>query len=327
MRRWLVFVMLALLLAPSGANAKRHPSPSPSPSPTVSPTPSPTPLSEAARFDRLRRDVAAISAKAPGRLGIAVIDLKQLSRFSARGDEAFPLAGIAQLPIAVLAYRRADQHTFGLDRRVPIAPADLRRGPSPITAMHPHGGVTLTNGDLLRAMLVDGDTTAADVLLGELGGPRAVDAFLTKATGGGFDVRKSQADLYADAAARRTFARGGDNGATPNALANLLLGIASLEYTHLDTTTELLELLSQSQRGAHRLRAGLPADADFVHEPGTSDTFDGITDATNDAGIYTLPDGRRVVIVALLAESRADLPTREAVLADVARAVTRAYVP
>jgi len=179
----------------------------------------------------------------------------------------------------------------------------------------------------LRAMLIDSDNTASDALLRELGGPGAVDAFLTKANVAGFDIRKSEADLYADAAADLTFARGGDNSATPNAVANLLLGLATQEFTHLDSTNELLQLLSETRTGEHGLRAGFPADADFAHKSGTSATFGGATDATNDAGILTLADGRRVIVVALLGESRADLATREATLAGVARAVYRAYAP
>ena len=312
--------------AATPATARRHVPPTPSPSPTVSPTPSPTPMSEAARFERLHRDIADIAARAPGRLGIAIVDVNRYSRFAVRGDEAFPLASVAKLPIAVVAYRRADQHTFDLDQRLEIARSDLRRD-GPIAAAHPQGGVSYTNAELLRAMLIDSDNTACDVLLRELGGPNVVDAFLAKANVGGFDIRKTEADLYADARAHRTFARGGDNSATPNAVANLLVGIATGEFTHLDSTNELLQLLSEARTGEQRLRAGLPRAVDLAHKTGTSATFDGATDATNDAGILTLEDGRRGVIVTLLAESRADLATREATLANVANAVSRAYEP
>jgi hypothetical protein len=41
----------------------------------------------------------------------------------------------------------------------------------------------------------------------------------------------------------------------------------------------------------------------------------------------TLPDGRRIVLVALLEDSPADDAARDAVLAKVARTVYAAYVP
>jgi beta-lactamase class A len=324
---FLTFALIALAYPSMPVAARRHTTPSPSPSPTASPIPTPAPLDEAARFGRLRRDLVSISASAPGRLGIAVVDVKQYTRFGARADEAFPLASIVKVPIALVAYRRSDQHTFDLDRRVEIGALDLRRGGGPIASAHPHGGASYTNVDLLRAMLIESDNTASDALLRELGGPKVVDAFLTKAGVNGFDIRKSEADLRADFVAHRTFARGGDNSATPNAVANLLFGIATQAFARLDSTNELLQQLSEVHTGERRLRAGFPGNAEFAHKTGTSGTFGGMTDATNDAGILTLADGRRVIVVALLAESHADLETREATLASVARAVYRAYEP
>jgi beta-lactamase class A len=52
-----------------------------------------------------------------------------------------------------------------------------------------------------------------------------------------------------------------------------------------------------------------------------------LTEATNDAGIVTFPDGRRIVLVAFLTESPADDATRAGVLAKVARTVYEAYAP
>jgi beta-lactamase class A len=326
LRRSIALVTLAALpFAATPALARRRSGPAPSPAPT--PSPPPTPPSEALRLQRLDGELDALSANAPGRLGIAVYDVAQGTRFSARGNEPFPLASVAKLAIALLVFRRADQHTFDLDRRIVIERYDLRHGLSPIAARHPHGGASYTYAELLRAMLIESDDTASDVLLAAVGGPPAVQTFLTRANLPGFDFRKTEADIYNDAVARRTFATGADNSATPNAVATLLAGIATQAFLRLDANNELLQLLSEAQTGSALLRAGLPPATPFAHEPGTSFTLGSVTDATNDAGIFTLPEGRRVAIVALLAESNADAATREAVVANVARTVYRAYVP
>jgi beta-lactamase class A len=47
---------------------------------------------------------------------------------------------------------------------------------------------------------------------------------------------------------------------------------------------------------------------------------DGVTAATNDIGLITLPDGRRVAVAVFVSGSPADDVTRERVIADVARA-------
>jgi beta-lactamase class A len=326
MRRSLALVTLvALPFAATPVLARRRSEPTPSPAPA--PSAPPTPLSEGMRMQRLHGELEALSASAPGRLGIAVVDVRQGTRFVARGNEPFPLASVAKLAIALLVFRRADQHAFDLDRRIEVSRFDLRHGLSPIAERHPHGGASYTYAELLRAMLIESDDTASDVLLKAVGGPAAVQAFLTRANLPGFDFRKTEADIYNDAVARRTFATGADNSATPNAVANLLAGIAAQQFLRLDANNELLQLLSEVQTGSALLRAGLPPATPFAHEPGTSFTLGSTTDATNDAGIFTLPEGQRVVMVAFLGESNADVATREAVLANVARTVYRAYVP
>jgi beta-lactamase class A len=59
---------------------------------------------------------------------------------------------------------------------------------------------------------------------------------------------------------------------------------------------------------------------------GTSFTDDGLTHATNDIGIVTLPDGRRLAIAIFVTDSKADEATRESVIARIARAAYDAAI-
>ncbi len=325
---WLAVALASVFLVSQPALARRAPAPTPSPTPSATPSPSPTPtLAPEERIERLRSTLAALAQEAPGRLGVTVYDITGDTRVSVRGDEAFPLASTAKLAIALAAFRRADQGRLNLNERITITAADLRRGPSEIAAQHPRGNVTVTYWQLIADMLIASDNTASDVLLGTLGGPDAVQTFLTKLGTHGFHFRKSEAELYADARRGRTFARGGDNAGTPNGVADLLREVALGHYLSLDATNELLQMLAASHTGEDRLRAGLPPAVTLAHKTGTSDTVGGVTDATNDAGILTFPDGRRIVIVAFLSAARADAGARDAVLADVARAAYDAFGP
>jgi len=327
-RAFLTFVLFGVLvLAMSPAGARRHVAPSPSPTASFVPAPAATPASQVARMQRLREELAEIARTAPGRLGVAVYDLATDERISVRGDEAFPLASVYKLAIAVTAYRLADQKRLALDERVVVTRGDLRHGASDIARDHPRGGVTLTYWQLVRAMLVTSDNTASDVVLRAVGGPRAVQGVLRRLHVRGLAIRKSEAELAADARLHRNFADGGDNGGTPNAVAELLVGLARQRFTLLDSTYELINALGDVQTGMNRLRAGLPPSVRLAHKTGTSDTIDGVSEATNDAGLLTFPDGRRIAAVALLAQSRADDGAREATLARVGRAIADAYAP
>ena len=57
-----------------------------------------------------------------------------------------------------------------------------------------------------------------------------------------------------------------------------------------------------------------------AHETGTGGTRNGITSATNDIGIITLPDGRHLAVAAFVSDSAANDDTRDAIIARLAKA-------
>jgi beta-lactamase class A len=69
-----------------------------------------------------------------------------------------------------------------------------------------------------------------------------------------------------------------------------------------------------------RLKGMLPAGTPVAHKTGTGGTRDGVTSATNDVGIITLPNGKHIAIAVFVGDSRADEETREAVIARMAKA-------
>jgi beta-lactamase class A len=309
----------------------RRPAPTPTPSPTPIPTPTPTPIPTTPplgeRVSRMNDALLALVRASSGNVGIAVYDPASDTHFSIHGDKAFPLASTYKLAIALTAFHLADERKLNLDQLVPIRQNDLRHGHSPLADLYPQGGVSLPLWKLVRAMLVDSDSTASDLVLRVIGAPSDVQNTLNYFNLGGFAIRKSEADLFQDAAAKRTFARGGDNAGTPDGLAALLIGVANLKFLSLDATTEFLLDIDASHTGDTRLRAGFPAHTTFGHKSGTSDTYDGITDATNDAGLLTLPDGHRIAIVVLISESSADEATRDALIANVGKIVYATFAP
>jgi beta-lactamase class A len=82
----------------------------------------------------------------------------------------------------------------------------------------------------------------------------------------------------------------------------------------------LLKLMTESIPGAKRLKGELPAGTVVAHKTGTGGTQNGITSATNDIGIITLPDGRHLAVAAFVSDSAADDDTRDAIIARLTKA-------
>lgn len=81
----------------------------------------------------------------------------------------------------------------------------------------------------------------------------------------------------------------------------------------------LMKWMSESVPGAKRLKGLLPAGTVVAHKTGTSGTREGMTRATNDIGIVTLPDGRYLAVAVFIADSRATEDVRDGVIAESAK--------
>jgi beta-lactamase class A len=81
-----------------------------------------------------------------------------------------------------------------------------------------------------------------------------------------------------------------------------------------------VQTLSASVTGPNRLRAGLPAGTVLAHKTGTSGELNGNAAATNDIGLITLPDGRRLAVAVFVTDARANEITRDRVIARIGRA-------
>jgi beta-lactamase class A len=122
------------------------------------------------------------------------------------------------------------------------------------------------------------------------------------------------------AAALRAYMADPRDTATPQAMLQFLQALDRGDLVSPASTQLLTRLMSATTRGNARLRAGLPKDVFLAHRPGTSTVEGGVSAATNDVGIFTLPDRRSYALAVFLSGSTLDDTGRDAVIAKVARA-------
>lgn len=268
-----------------------------------------------ASLDDLRARLAQAAAPAGGRVGAAVALLSTDEVVAVAGDERFPMQSVFKLPLAMNLLNAVDRGALRLDQRVRVTPADFvsDRQHSPIRDQNPEG-VTLPLADLLRAAASGSDGTAADVLLRLIGGPEAVTAFVRGIGVDDLTVAVTEKDMGRDPEAQYR------NWATPVGAIALLRALDEGRGLSPESRHHLLRLLTETPTGPNRIRGRLPKGTPVAHKTGSSRTVDGVTAATNDIGIITLPNGQRVAVAVFVSGSPADDATRERVIANVARA-------
>jgi beta-lactamase class A len=256
-----------------------------------------------------------IAAMAEGRVGVAAEILETGERVALRGGEAFPMQSVFKFPIAMAVLAEIDAGRLELDQRVRVDPSDYlgELQHSPIRDRNPDGA-ELTVEELLFFMVQESDGTACDVLLGLIGGPKVAHAFLRGLGVEGVTIATTEREMGADELVQYR------NSATPAGMVELLHALHAGRGLTPESRELLLQSMTATTTGRHRLKAGLPPGSMLAHKTGSSRTFDGLTRATNDVGIVTLPDGRHLAIAVLVSDSRAGDSARERVIADVARA-------
>jgi beta-lactamase class A len=184
---------------------------------------------------------------------------------------------------------------------------------SPLQAEFPGAGVNVPLRKLLQLSVSLSDNVAADILLRLVGGPPAVNGYISSLGAGGFHLVDGEDALHRDPALQYR------NWFEPAGAVQLLRRLSD----HSPLTPEHTELLLGWMRASplsSRLAGKLPPGTSVAHKTGTSDVVNGWAAATNDIGLITLPDGRTLAIAVFITDSTADGTTRDRTIARIARA-------
>jgi beta-lactamase class A len=258
-----------------------------------------------------------LAQPAGGRVGAEAAFVDGGEPVSIRGSDRFPMQSVYKMPIAMAMLAEVDAGRRRLDESVAVLPGDVppAKVGSPMRDAHPQGGFTVPLSELLRAAIVDSDGMACDVLLRLLTTAR-VESFLDSLHVRDLHVATLEREMAAD---ERVQYR---NFATPDSAVALLRALARGDGLSGASRDRLLGWMTETPTGPKRIKGKLPAGlvGSVAHKTGTSGTEGGISRATNDVGIVTLADGRRLAIAVFVSDSRADLAAREGAIADIARA-------
>lgn len=301
---------------------------------------------------RLQQALAALAQRAqPGMLGVAVLDLKTGAAARVNADQAFPMMSVFKAPVAAAVLAGIDQGKLSLQQQVTVNRADVLAGSAvPSVGAHFRGEqMTFTIEQLLKAAVSESDNTAVDALVKVVGGPQVVTAFLHTHGIDGMRVDTDEAGVHwvfqqlqpgqeppaheSEQAANERFRRGYQafladprNRSTPDAAVSFLRKLVGQELLTPSSTKHLLDLMA-AQTIPNRLRAGLPKGVQLADKTGSSGTLEGKTAAYNDIGILTWPNGHTVIVAAFLTHSSASTAQRDALFADIARAVVTGTHP
>ncbi|AFY66353.1 beta-lactamase [Geitlerinema sp. PCC 7407] len=264
------------------------------------------------RTDPLRDLLNEIAQAAQGRVGMTATVLESGESVSLNGNERFPMQSVYKLPIAMAVLNQVDQGNLKPDQKIRIEASDIVQGSQVLDENSQGKGFSLS--ELLQYMVSESDNTACDVLLRLIGEPQRVTEYLSSLGINDIVVANTEQELAQDPAVQYR------NFATPDAAAVLLRTLQEGRGLSQSSQALLLQWMTETPTGLKRIKGLLPEGTVVAHKTGTSATVSGVTAATNDVGLVTLPSGQHLAIAVFVSDSQAADVIREEVIARMAKA-------
>ncbi|MBN8929562.1 MAG: class A beta-lactamase [Rhodospirillales bacterium 69-11] len=259
---------------------------------------------------RAEETFAMLEAQSGGRLGVAALDTGSGRQFGTRATERFPLCSTFKLLLAGSVLARVDAGQEKLDRivqftRAQLVPYSPATGPAA-------DGPGMRVGALCEAAVTLSDNTAANLLLGSMGGPAGLTRFIRSL--GDEVTRLDRTEPTLNEAVP------GDprDTTTPADMVRDMQRLVLGDALSRASRGQLVTWLRANKTGDKRLRAGVPPGWQVGDKTGT-----GERGTANDAGILWPPGGRAPILVAayLTGATERTPAERDATLAGVGRIV------
>lgn len=251
-----------------------------------------------------------------GNVGVCALIIETGETISFNGDKRFPMQSVYKLPIAMAMLDKVDKGKFKLNQIIHIDKSEYipKYAHSPIRDKFPNG-ISLSIKEVIRYNIEESDGTACDVLLRLLGGPENADQYIHKL--GITDIAISTTEM----AQQKNDTIQYQNWTTPKAMSQLLKIFYNTKSLSGKSKALLIDYMSVSSPWFDkRIKRLLPPSTTVVHKTGTSGTINGLTRATNDVGIITLPNGKHLAISIFISDSYASKQNRELTIAKISRA-------
>jgi beta-lactamase class A len=264
----------------------------------------------------LQRQIHSIAADAHGKVSVACSLPDSSLNCDLNPQARPPMQSVFKFPLAVTALHLVEQGKLSLDQSIRFLPSDriLPHTHSPLQDKYPEANVNVLLRELLGLAVSQSDNVAADIVLRTIGGPAIVNDYMDSIGVSGFHLEDGEDGLARDVAAQYR------DWFEPAGAVQLLRRISDHSPVTPEHTQTLLQWMQETPNGALRIKGMLPPGTIVMHKTGSSGTREGVTFATNDIGLITLPDGRRLAIAIFVTDSRAGEDARDAVIARIAKA-------
>lgn len=266
-------------------------------------------------INSLESKISALLKSKNATVGVAIQGIENKESLQINGDKHFPMQSVFKFHIALAILNEVDNRKLKLEQEVFINKGDLLPNTwSPIREKYPDGDVKLTLAEIIKYTVAWSDNNGCDILLRMIGGPKEVEKYVKKIGIDDIAISYNEEEMHKNWNAQFS------NWTTPKAATDLLVLFYTNKVLADSTTRFLLKTMVETATGKNKIRGQLPEGTIVAHKTGSSGTNDeGITAASNDIGIVTLPNGNHFAVSVFVSNSRETEETNEKIISDIAK--------
>jgi len=247
----------------------------------------------------LSDSINTIATAAQGRVGTFMQDLETGDSTTTNDQDHYPMQSVFKFPLALYVLDQVDKGKLSLTTPIDIRKSEWARMYSPLLNKYKKKHFTLTVEEVLIQTVSASDNVGCDLLFRLIGGPAPVDNYIRQLGIHSINIVYTEMGMAADW--NNQYA----NWCHPSAMGQLLRRFYKGELLSPASTQLLLKWMTGST-SPRRIGGMLPEGTVVAHKTGTSNTnAAGITAATNDAGIITLPNGHHLIMVVYVSDAKA----------------------
>lgn len=257
---------------------------------------------------KLRDTLRTLEIQSGGRIGVAVLDTNTGEEWLYKAEERFPIASTFKAFACAAILAKVDRKEESLSRNIFI-PAEDMVTYSPVTENHV-GTDNMTLADLCEATITLSDNTAANLILGALGGPAGFTGFM-RASGDS----ETRLDRW-ETALNEAIPGDPRDTTTPHAAATSLATLAFSETLSPESRDLLIHWMRNDKVADALLRSILPSGWEIADKTGAA--------AQGSRGIIAImwpPTGKPLVTAIYLTETELSLEERNRVIANIGTAI------
>ncbi len=268
------------------------------------------------QIDSLKNKIEQIIKTKDATVGVSICGIENKDGLNINSEMHFPMQSVFKFHIALAVLNQVDKGKLKLDKEIFISKKELLPNTwSPIREAYPEGNVKLKLSEIIRYIVAQSDNNGCDILLRKIGGPKKVEKHIHKLGIKNISIKYNEEEMHKDWNVQFS------NWTTPKAATDLLVKFYRENILTKSSFGFLWKVMVETSTGKNRIKGQLPRGTIVAHKTGSSGTNDeGITAASNDIGIVTLPNGKHFAIAVFVSNSKETEETNEKIISEISKA-------